>query len=129
MSHSNSAQRRYHLRTGIAAASYIVLIAVEHRLFDAASPALRYLLALLPAIPIMACFAVMGLYLAEEQDEYIRMRVARSALWATGITLAGATAWGFLEDAGLPHVPMFYVATGWFAALGLVACTRRVFPA
>ena len=122
----NPAQRRYQLRVGVAMGLYIVFIAVEHRLFDAVAPATRYVLAALPALPVMACFAIMGRYLIEEQDEYVRMQTATQSLWATGIALSGATLWGFLEDAGLPHVPMFYVAIGWFAALGLVACARKV---
>jgi len=124
--HTNAAQRRYQLRIAVAMGLYIVLIAVEHRLFHAVTPAARYLLAALPALPVVACFAIMGRYLIEEQDEYVRMQTATQSLWATGITLSGATLWGFLEDAGLPHVPMFYVAIGWFAALGLVACVRKV---
>ncbi|WP_116089927.1 hypothetical protein [Sphingomonas crusticola] len=123
---SNPAQRRYHLRIGAAMGLYIIMIAFEHRLFDAAAPSTRYLLAALPALPVMACFAIMGRYLVEEKDEYIRMQVAVQSLWATGIMLSVATLWGFLEDAGVPHVPMFYVAVGWFAALGLVACVQRV---
>jgi hypothetical protein len=123
---NNAAQRRYHLRIGAAMGLYIIMIAFEHRLFDAAAPATRYLLAALPALPVMACFAIMGRYLVEEQDEYIRMQTAVQSLWATGITLSGATLWGFLEDAGLRHLPMFYVAIGWFAALGLVACIQKV---
>jgi len=122
----NVAQRRYHLRLGVAMGLYIVLLALEHRLFEAVSPTTRYLLAALPALPVMATFAIMGRYLVEERDEYIRMQVATQSLWATGITLAAATLWGFLEDAGVPHVPMFYVAVGWYAALGLVSCLRTV---
>jgi hypothetical protein len=122
----NSAQRRYLLRIGMAMGLYIILIAAEHRFFDEVSAPARYLLAALPALPVMACFAIVGRYLIEEQDEYVRMQTATQSLWATGITLSGATLWGFLEDAGAPHVPMFYVAIGWFAALGLVACVRKV---
>ncbi len=122
----NSAQRRYHLRVAVAMGLYIVLISVEHRLFDAVAPTMRHLLAALPALPVIAGFAIMGRYLVEERDEYVRMQTATQSLWATGITLSGATLWGFLEDAGAPHVPMFYVAIGWFASLGLVGCFRKV---
>lgn len=123
----NRAQRRYDLRIGIAMGLYIVLLAVEHRAMGAvATPALRYCLAALPALPVMACFVIMGAYLAEEQDEYLRARFAQQALWATGLTLAAATLWGFLEDAGLPHLPMFWAAIAWFCALGLVAAFRKV---
>jgi hypothetical protein len=62
---------------------------------------------------------LIGRYLVEEQDEYLRMRMVRQILWATGLTLTATTLWGFLEDAGLPHLPMFYVAVGWFVGLGI----------
>ena len=119
------AERRYNLRIGIAMGLYIVLLAAEHRLMGAiVAPAARYLIAALPALPVMACFVVMGFYLAEERDEYLRVRFAQQALWATGLTLAVATLWGFLEDAGLPHLPMYWTAIAWFCALGLVALVR-----
>ena len=57
-----------------------------------------YLIALLPAFPIIGVFVVMGRYLVEETDEYIRSRFVRQALIATGLTLSVATAWGFLEN-------------------------------
>jgi hypothetical protein len=85
-------------------------------------PAAGYALAVLPALPIIAIFALVGRYLLEEQDEYLRMRMVRQILWTTGLTLAATTLWGFLEDAGLPHLPMFYVSVFWFAGLGVVGC-------
>jgi hypothetical protein len=119
--------RRYNLRIGMAMGLYVVLFAVEHRwIGTTASPALRYLLAALPALPVMACFVIIGAYLAEEQDEYLRVRNAQQALWATGLTLAAATLWGFLEDAGLPHLPMYWAAIAWFASLGIVAVFRAM---
>ena len=30
------------------------------------------------------------------------------------------------EDAGLPHLPMFYVAVIWFASLGICGCVIRL---
>lgn len=85
-----------------------------------------YLIAALPALPIVGMVAVIGRYLVEEKDEYLRMLMARQALLATGLTLAIATVWGFVEDAGLaPHVPAFYVAVLWFAGFGVGACVNR----
>ena len=119
----NAAQRRYNLRIGAATGLYIVFLAIEVRYLNAVStPALRYALAALPALPVMSFFVIMARYLAEEQDEYIRARTVEQALGATGLTLAGATLWGFLEEAGLPHVPMYFAAVAWFGALGLIAC-------
>ena len=47
--------------------------------------------------------------------------MTRQILWATGMTLAVTSLWGFLEDAGVPHLPMYYAAICWFLALGLAA--------
>ncbi len=123
----NPAQRRYNARIGWAMGLYVLVLVVEHRLIGAVSnPPLRYLLAVLPALPVMACFLIMSRYLVEERDEYLRSRTVTQILGATGLTLSAATLWGFLEDAGAPHLPMFFVTIGWFLALGLIACFRKV---
>lgn len=118
----NAAHRRYNRRTIVASVAYAVLLIGEqyalHRMH--VSPATGYALAVLPALPIIAIFAFIGRYLLEETDEYLRMRMVRQILWATGLTLAATTLWGFLEDAGLPHLPMFYVSVVWFCGLGIV---------
>ena len=124
----NSAQRRYNRRVILASLAYAVLLVGEqyvlHRALVSASAG--YALAVLPALPIIAIFVFVGRYLVEEQDEYLRMRMIRQILWSTGITLAITTMWGFMEDAGLPHVPMFYVAVLWFGGLGVVGCVIRL---
>ena len=124
----NSAQRRYNRRVILASLAYAVLLVGEqyalHRALVSA-PA-GYALAVLPALPIIAIFVCVGRYLVEEQDEYLRMRMVRQILWTTGLMLAATTLWGFLEDAGLPHLPMFYVAVVWFASLGVVGCTIKL---
>ncbi|WP_204271588.1 hypothetical protein, partial [Escherichia coli] len=66
---------------------------------------LGYIAGVLPALPVIGVFFVLGRYLVEEQDEYLRVQVTRQALVATGFALSIATAWGFLENFGLvPHV-------------------------
>ena len=120
----NAAQRRYNSRVLLASLVYSVLLMGEQYALHRAHvpvPA-TYALAVLPALPIIAIFVFVGRYFVEEQDEYLRMRMVRKVLWATGLTLAATTLWGFLEDAGLPHLPMFYVAVFWFAGLGIGGC-------
>jgi len=120
----NAAQRRYNSRVLLASLVYSVLLMGEqYALHRALVPVpATYALAVLPALPIIAIFVFVGRYFVEEQDEYLRMRMVRKVLWATGLTLAATTLWGFLEDAGLPHLPMFYVAVVWFAGLGIGGC-------
>ena len=82
-----------------------------------------YVAAVLPALPIIGIFLVIGRYLVEETDEYLRDQFVRKALIATGFALSIATAWGFLENFDLvPHVYAYYAAILWFAGLGLGSC-------
>ena len=124
----NAAERRYNRGAIAASIVYAVtLIGEQYALrYGHLAPAANYALAALPALPIIAIVALVGRYLADEQDEYLRMRMIRQILWATGITLAITTMWGFMEDAGLPHIPMFYVAVLWFAGLGVTGCIVRL---
>jgi len=124
----STAERRYSRRVIAASIAYAVLLVGEQYALHRAhvSAATGYALAVLPALPIIAIFALVGRYLVEEQDEYLRMRMVRQILWATGLTLAATTLWGFLEDAGLHHLPMFYVGVFWFGALGIVGCLIRL---
>ena len=79
---------------------------------------LIWAIALLPALPLLYLFWIIGRYLAEQHDEYLRLLEVRKALVATGLTLAVTTVLGFLEIyAQLPHVPLFYVPVLWFAGL------------
>jgi hypothetical protein len=68
-----------------------------------------YLLALLPALPMVASLAIVGLYVAEETDEFERSILIQSILWGLGGSLAVSTIWGALEDfAQAPHRAAFY---------------------
>jgi len=79
-----------------------------------------WLAALLPSIPVLGMIWTMGRYLREEEDEYLRLRAAKAALLATGILLALATAWGFLEMFRLvPHVPSWAALPLWAIGLGI----------
>jgi len=124
----NPAMKRYNWHVGWLSLLYaaFLLAAVygfRHHLFSGPG---AYVAAVLPALPIIGIFGAMGRYLVEEQDEYLRMRMIRQILWATGLTLTTTTLWGFLEDAGLPHVRMFYVAVAWFAGLCIGGCIVNV---
>ena len=121
---ANQAQTRYNRRILAASAVYAILLFGEQYALRTGQVghAAAYALATLPALPIIGIFVIMGRYLVEEQDEYLRMRQVRQILWATGLTMTATTLWGFMEDAGLPHLPMFYVAVCWFAGLGIGGC-------
>ncbi|MFZ5749378.1 MAG: hypothetical protein ACOY45_17180 [Pseudomonadota bacterium] len=127
----NRAQRRYTMSVLLLMTGYVFI------LFGVISFAVRnplplqgwpgYILGVLPALPVIGVFFVIGRYLVEEQDEYLRMQFVRQALVATGFALSIATAWGFLENFGLvPHVYAYYAAILWFAGLGVGACWNKI---
>ena len=94
------AWKRYNWRSIWLSMAYAVFLigavyGFKHRLIP--NP-LTYLVAILPALPIIGLFVAMGRYLAEEQDEYVRMLMVRQTLWASGFALSCATIWGFLEN-------------------------------
>jgi hypothetical protein len=125
----NPAMRRYNRRVLWLSLLYGLFLlgavyAFKHHLLGGV-PA--YGVAILPALPIIGIFAAIGLYLAEEQDEYVRMLMVRQSLWASGFALSAATIWGFLESFELVgHVESYYVAVLWFGGLGVGACANRV---
>lgn len=122
-----SAQRRYTIRVAGLMAGYVALLFAANWLFEngyANGPA-AWVIAILPALPIIGVVLAIGRLIVELRDEYVRMLFVRQTLIATGLMLAVATAWGFLEDFGLvPHLPAYYAAILWFAGLGVGGCVN-----
>jgi hypothetical protein len=71
---------------------------IAHKTYLDAHPSvvLMYLLAILPAIPVIGVIAVVGRYLARENDEFVRMMVVQALLWGLGITFVADTFLGGL---------------------------------
>ena len=59
--------------------------------------ALAVLCASVQSSPIIAFIIILGLYLAEEKDEFQKAVWVQSMLWATGATLSVTTFWGSME--------------------------------
>lgn len=127
----NRAKRRYTISVLLLMSAYMLI------LFAVVSYALRHPLPMqgmagfvagvLPALPVIGVFVVIGRYLVEEEDEYLRACFVRQALIATGFTLSVATVWGFLENFGLvPHVYAYFAAILWFAGLGIGAWWNKI---
>jgi len=103
--------KRYQQRFWPLMALYAVLILSMSWMIRHAPPPKPwfYLAAAAPAIPIIGVIAVFGAYVSEE-EEFRRMIIVRSMLWALGLVLAVSTVWGFLETlAGAPHLPLWWV--------------------
>lgn len=120
------ASRRYTRRCVAIMLAYIASLFLTEWIVSnyCLAGAALYLLALLPALPLVGVIAVMGFYLAEESDEYVRMQSVRMMLFATGFMLAVSTVWGFLTSyAAVPGLPLQYVFPLWCVGLAL-SCGR-----
>jgi uncharacterized membrane protein (DUF2068 family) len=123
------AKWRYEKRVVILSLVYSIALlgtvyAFKHHLLGGP---VAFVAAVLPALPIIGIFAAMGLYLVEEQDEYVRMVMVRQTLWASGFALSIATIWGFLESFDLvQHVAAYSVSVLWFAGLGLGSLANKL---
>jgi hypothetical protein len=106
------AQKRYTARVMVCMAVYVAAIlaaAFWARAGHRHGPA-SWFMAVLPGLSVVGIISVMGLYLREEKDEFLRMVQIHSLLWSTGITLAIATTWGFLENfASAPQAPLYLI--------------------
>jgi hypothetical protein len=88
---------------------------------------LKYVVAILPAMPIIGLFLAMGRYLVEEQDEYVRMLMVRQTLWASGFALSAATVWGFLQNFDLlGPVDGYWIVVAWYFGLGIGSVANKL---
>jgi hypothetical protein len=130
MSRSYSPEmRRYTVSVLLLMSGYVAILVGVNVFFRNAHPTglSAYAAAILPAVPIIGVFAVIGRLLMELRDEYIRTLLVKQILIATGFTLSIATAWGFLEAFGLvPHVEAYYAAALWFGGLGVGSCINKL---
>ena len=119
---ANRATSRY--LNGIMATSvaYVLGLGIAMWVFRNLDPStgVTWLLAMLPIFPILAMIYVMGRYVVEEQDEYLRHRAIMASLVGLGFVLAIGSFWGFLETFELvPHVPGWWAVPIWAVGMGL----------
>jgi hypothetical protein len=95
----NPATRRYLKRFIPTMTAYAVALLIAEGAIHRFHPtgALLDGLAVLPAIPIIGIIVVVGLYLAEEKDEFQRNLLIQSMLWGLGGILSLTSVWGFLQ--------------------------------
>jgi uncharacterized membrane protein len=116
------AGRRYTARLAVTMFFYLIFLFLAVWTFRHLHPTgfIVYLLAVLPALPLVASLAVVGLYIAEETDEFERSILVESMLWGLGGTLSVATVWGFLSDfANAPRLSTFYVYIFFWIFMGI----------
>lgn len=123
------AQRRYLSRVLLFTGLYLVFFAVLTALTKegGVSATTRFIVALLPGLCMTGVFWAIGRLIIEEEDEFLRMLTVRQALLASGLAMASASVWGFLEGADLaPHVDAYWWAVVWFLGLIVGAVVNRV---
>jgi hypothetical protein len=119
---TSKAGRRYIYRLAPTMALYVLVLFISKWAFGHLHPtgATVYFLAILPALPLVGTLAIVGLYIAEESDEFERSVIVQSMLWGLAAALSLSTIWGFLEDfASAPHISGFYVYMVFWIAMGL----------
>jgi hypothetical protein len=74
------------------------------------SGVLAYLCAILQSLPFVGFIVILGIYLAEEKDEFVKNVQVQSLLWGIGATLAVTTIWGGMEKfTQVPHMDVAMV--------------------
>ena len=124
------ALKRYVIRLLVLMSIYLVTLFAAVRLFraDSVSGPLAYLVAILPALPIIGVFWAVMRLLVEEPDEFIRLLHVRQSLFATGFCLTIMTIWEFLQNFDLvaPGNHGFGAAMFWFLGLGFGAAYNKL---
>ena len=118
----SKARRRYLYRLFAANVVYVVSAFCTKWVFLHLHPtgAVVYLLAVIPALPVIGILAIVGLYIAEESDEFERSIIVQSMLWGIGGALSLSTIWEYLHDfAGAPHLSALYVYVFFWIFMGI----------
>jgi hypothetical protein len=90
---TTKASKAYTRRTAVTMSVYLVLVVVTTYVVRHlhVNGWLLYVCAVLPSVAIFRQLYVVGMYLSEERDEYLRQQAVQSILWATAAVL-GLTA-------------------------------------
>lgn len=126
------AVRRYNRRLMVVMIGYVVSLFGANWMLAHWHPQGTALaaIAILPALPIVGVLVVIGRYLVEERDEFLRQRSVTAMLVGLGFMLAISTVLGFLNEAGVvPAVPGYYAfvlwCLGWGVAQGVLSLRDR----
>jgi hypothetical protein len=116
--------RRYIRQMAVMTTAYVVVLFVSVTVLKHMHPGpLRYVVALLPLIPVASLVPIfIGYY--RTTDEFERRMQAESLAIAGGVTAMLSVTYGFLEIAGLPHLSAWWTWTvlmvSWAIARPLV---------
>ena len=121
--YKSPAIRSYVTRIAVLMSFYLVALFGASYAFrqELVSGPAAYVLAIIPALPVIGVFWAVMRLLVEEPDEFIKLMMVRQALIATGFCLTVMTIWEFLQNFDLvaPGNGGFGAAFFWFVGLGV----------
>ena len=123
------AEWRYVQRLFIAMAVYVAVLFAVNWTFHHHPPqgTLAYLLAALPALPVIGGIGAVGYYLIDEKDEFLRTLLTRAMLYSLGITLAVVTVFeSVTRFIKLDGPPLFSAFTLFVVVFGLAQSLMRL---
>lgn len=118
----SEAMTRYSRRFAIASLAYVALFFGAMWTARMTDPglAVRIVLAMVAALPVIFMIRAMALLLKEEDDEYLRSRLVEQSLIATGVLLTVATLYGFLNAFDVaPRLDAWVAFPLWAVGLGV----------
>lgn len=118
---ATSAHKTYLFRTFAFMAGYAAVITTaSFGAFDDIGRAGGLALGVTVAAPVAGQLWA-TLALMNESDEFVRAVTAKRFIVASGLAMALATAWGFMETFGdAPHIPAWLIYPLFWAMFGLV---------
>jgi hypothetical protein len=125
----SQATRRYICRLAPTMAVYVTFVILTKWAFQHLHPTglILYFLAIVPALPMVGSLAIVGLYVAEESDEFERSILVQSILWGLSGALVVSTISGALEDfAHAPHHSAIYSYTFFWIVMAISGVLIRL---
>lgn len=103
--HPSNTNRKYYIRTALFMGGYIAVnVAAIFGAFDDMKSPATWFFAMLVTAPVIGHIGSVLVWM-RDSDEFVRAVAAKRFIAATGIAMAIATAWGFMElYAKAPHV-------------------------
>jgi hypothetical protein len=118
------ATRRYVLQLTLAMLAYVAVLCTTLVLLERLNPQglPRTLLALAPVVPVAFLIPIVARFF-RDTDEFERRLATEAFAIGAGITAILAATYGFLENAGLPHLSAWWT---WGVVMGSSAIARIV---
>ncbi|HEY8961283.1 MAG TPA: hypothetical protein VIM57_03695 [Luteolibacter sp.] len=119
---THTAARKYRIRTTLFLSGYVAVnLAAILGAFDNMKPPGTWVFSLIVAAPVVGQIWALLAWM-RDSDEFVRALAAKRFIAATGLAMAIASAWGFMElYAHAPHVSAAMIYPLFWAAFGCVS--------